>query len=421
MSNALDSPSGAGTAALGDSLTLPCGVTLPNRIAKPAMAEAMGGKQNKPGERLERLYDCWSHGGVGLLITGNTMVDRRSLGEPGDVVIEDDRDLAALSKWADAAKSGGARAIVQINHPGRQTLSSISKEVVAPSAIRPKIRGARFPTPRALTGGEVREQVARFATAAEVSARAGFDGVQIHGAHGYLVSQFLSPLANVREDEWGGDEERRRRFLIEIVRAVREAIGPDKILSVKLNSADFQRGGFTEEESLAVISALDEEGVDLLEISGGTYASAVMVGVGETDPSKRAKSSTVAREAYFLEFARKARERASMPLMITGGLRSAAGMRDALAEGIDVVGVGRPLTLEPDLPSRLIADPSTVSRLKPVRTGIQMADGPAELIWHNRQMRRIARGLEPDEQIEGRLGLLKTLLRGRVLPRRRRG
>ena len=405
---------------LGDPLTLPCGHTLANRIAKPAMAEAMGGKQNRPGERLNNLYGRWASGAAGLLITGNAMIDRRALGEPGDVVIEDDRDLAALTAWAAAAKGGGASAIVQLNHPGRQTLSSIAGEVVAPSAIRPRVRGARFPTPRALTGDEVRELIERFATSAEICVRAGFDGVQIHGAHGYLVSQFLSPLANVRTDEWGGDPERRRRFLIEIVRATRAAIGPGKILSVKLNSADFQRGGFTEEESTAAIRALDAESVDLLEISGGTYSSAAMVGVGKQSKSSQ-KASTRSREAYFMAFAERVRKDVGMPLMITGGLRSAAAMSEALAAGIDVIGVARPMTLEPDLAARLIADPSTVSQLHPVRTGLSFADGAAEIIWHNRQMRRIARGLDPDPQIDGKLGLLRIFLRGRVLPRRRRG
>lgn len=384
------------------------------------MAEAMGGRQNRPGERLRNLYGRWAQSGAGLLLTGNAMIDRRSLGEPGDVVIEDDRDLEALTAWAAAAKSGGASAIVQLNHPGRQTLSSVSKEVVAPSAVRPRVRGARFPKPRALTGEEVERLVRRFATAAGICVRAGFDGVQIHGAHGYLVSQFLSPLANLRDDEWGGDPERRRRFLIEVVRATRAAIGPDKILAVKLNSADFQRGGFTEGESIDAIRALESEGVDLLEISGGTYASAAMVGVGKQSKPPE-KSSTRAREAYFMAFAERVREEVDMPLMITGGLRSAAAMREALAAGIDVIGVARPMTLEPDLPKRLIADPSTVSQLHPVRTGLSFADGAAEIIWHNRQMRRIARGLDPDPQIEGKLGLLRTFLRGRIIPRRRRG
>ncbi|MBI5311136.1 MAG: NADH:flavin oxidoreductase [Actinobacteria bacterium] len=409
------------TATLGDPITLPCGHTLRNRIAKPSMAEAMGGRHGRPGERLTNLYTRWAGSGAGLLLTGNVMIDRRSLGEPGDVVIEDDRDLEALSAWAAAAKSGGASAIVQLNHPGRQTLASVSKEVVAPSAVRPRVKGARFPKPRELTGDEIEQIVQRFATAAEICVRAGFDGVQIHGAHGYLVSQFLSPLANLRTDQWGGDPERRRRFLIEVVRATRAAIGPDRILSVKLNSADFQRGGFSEQESIDAIRALEGESVDLLEISGGTYSSAAMVGASKAAAKDAGKASTRAREAYFMAFAERARKEVSMPLMITGGLRSAAAMNEALAAGIDLIGVARPLTLEPDLPKRLIADPTTASQLHRVRTGLSFLDGAAEIVWHNRQMRRMARGLDPDPQIDGKLGLVRTLLRGRVIPRRRRG
>lgn len=411
----ITSTSATTAARLEDPLALPCGVTLPNRIAKPAMAEAMGGRKHRPGERLVRLYRRWAGSGAGLLLTGNVMIDRRSLGEPGDVVIEDDRDIEALAEWATAMRSGGAVALVQLNHPGRQAVPAASKRIVAPSALRAPVKGVRFPVPKALTGEEIEEIVARFAGAARVCAEAGFDGVQIHGAHGYLVSQFLSPLANIRTDAWGGDAERRRRFLIEIVRATRAAIGPGRVLSVKLNSADFQRGGFSEDESLEVIRALEAEGVDLLEISGGTYGSAAMVGVAGV------KRSTRAREAYFMEFAERAREAVAMPLMITGGLRSAAGMRAALAAGLDVVGVGRPLTVEPELPRRLLSDPYAVSTIKPVRTGLKMLDGAAEIVWHNRQMRRIAAGLEPDPNLGARRALLQLFLPGSRRKRGRRG
>ncbi len=416
-SDAADANGSAGPVQLSDPLTLPCGVTFSNRVAKPAMAEAMGGRQNKPTPRLFTLYRRWSGGGAGMLLTGNVMVDRRAMGEPGDVVIENATNLTELKQWAEAMRANGTVALVQINHPGRQAMPGTSKQIVAPSAVRAPVKGLRLPTPRALTDAEVREQIQRFATAAEVCMRAGFDGVQIHGAHGYLVSQFLSPNANLRNDEWGGDAERRRRFLIEIVRAVRSAIGPDKVLSVKLNSADFQRGGFTEDESLDVIRALDAENVDLLEISGGTYGSAAMVG----NPSDM-KASTRAREAYFMDFAERARDVTKTPLMVTGGMRSAAAMREALAAGIDVVGVGRPLTVEPEFPRRLLTERNAVSVLKPVKSGIKMLDGAAELLWHNQQLRRIADGREPDPDIGIHRTLLKLLSpKGFKLRRGRRG
>ncbi|MBJ7348828.1 MAG: hypothetical protein JHC87_09695, partial [Thermoleophilaceae bacterium] len=209
----LDIEKPAGTSSLAEPLTLPCGVTLRNRLAKSAMSEQLGTLQNNPTEQLTTLYGRWGRSGLGMNITGNVMVDRRSLGEPLNVVVEDDRDFTMLQAWANAAKADGAAAIVQINHPGRQIPRGLSSHVVAPSAVQVKLPGAPMPKPRALTSEEVTEQVERFATTAEIVTRAGFDGVQLHGAHGYLISQFLSPIVNLREDQWGGDAERRSRFL----------------------------------------------------------------------------------------------------------------------------------------------------------------------------------------------------------------
>lgn len=412
---AVDVPGRDPVPELGAALKLPCGVELPNRLAKAALSEQLGSAENRPTPALETLYRRWGRGGAGLLITGNVMVDRRSLGEPRNVVIEDDADLDALARWATAAKAGGAVAIAQLNHPGRQTPPGLSSEVVAPSAVPVNLGGPRLQTPRALTSREIEGQVGRFAASAEIVVRAGFDGAQLHGAHGYLISQFLSPRTNRREDEWGGDPERRRRFLLESVRAVRRAIGTQSMLSVKLNSADFQRGGFDEEESLAVIGALERAGIDLLEISGGTYERAAMIG-------QLPRESTRAREAYFLEFAERARAAAAMPLMLTGGFRSGPAMCQARRAGVDVIGLGRPLCLEPELPRRLLADPGARSALRPLSTGVPRLDAPAELLWHEHQLRRMGRGLDPDPG----LGVRRTLARGALdeglgILRRRRG
>jgi 2,4-dienoyl-CoA reductase-like NADH-dependent reductase (Old Yellow Enzyme family) len=382
---------------LASPLELACGVTLTNRIAKSAMSEQLGSLTNDTTPELINLYRQWASGGPGLQVTGNVMVDRRSIGEALNVVIEDDRDLDGLKAWAEAAKSGGAPAIVQINHPGRQTLRSVSSVVVAPSAVRLNIPGAPFPKPRALEAAEIEEIIERYATAAEISVRAGFDGIQLHGAHGYLISQFLSPLVNKRDDEWGGDAERRRRFVIELARATRAAVGPNKIVAIKLNSADFQRGGFSEEESLEVVRLLGEEGLDFLEISGGTYEKPAMMGAASRKMSER----SAAREAYFLDFAAKAKQVTPMPLMITGGLRSSAAMTEAINDGIDIVGVARPVCLETDLPRRLINEPSTVARLKPIRTGIPKLDSPADLWWSNIQLRRLGAGKQPRRGLTG--------------------
>lgn len=391
------SETAAPPATLATPLELACGVTLTNRIAKSAMSEQLGSRTNDTTPELLNLYRRWASGGPGLLVTGNVMVDRRSIGEPLNVVIEDDRDLDGLKAWAEAAKSGGSPAIVQLNHPGRQTLSSVTSLIVAPSAVRVNIPGTPFPTPRALESAEIEEIIERFATAAEISVRAGFDGIQLHGAHGYLISQFLSPLVNKRDDEWGGDAERRRRFVIELARATRAAVGPDKIVAIKLNSADFQRGGFSQEESLDVVRLLGEEGLDFLEVSGGTYEKPAMMGAA----SNRASDRSSGREAYFLEFAAKAKHVTPMPLMITGGLRSSGAMTRALEDGIDIVGIARPVCLEPDLPRRLINDPATKSRLKPIHTGISKLDSPADLWWSNIQLRRLGAGKQPRRALTG--------------------
>jgi 2,4-dienoyl-CoA reductase-like NADH-dependent reductase (Old Yellow Enzyme family) len=330
------------------------------------------------------------------------MVDSRSLGEPRNVVVEDERHIDGLRRWAQAARHDDTTAIVQVNHPGRQTPTGLSERVVAPSAIPIAYRGA-FPKPRALTDAEIVELVERFATTAKTVVDAGFDGVQLHGAHGYLISQFLSPRANKRTDRWGGDAEGRRRFLLEIAVAVRAAIGADKILAVKLNSADFQRGGFSEDESLEVVQLLSSEGIDLLEISGGTYEAPAMTG---TMPA-----TTRDREAYFLEFAERVREVASLPLMVTGGFRTGAAMDEAIASGaIDLAGLARPLALEPELPHALLADPAGArAALKRQSVGIRKLDGAADLWWTQHQIHRLGAGKNPDPNYGPRRAALRAL------------
>jgi 2,4-dienoyl-CoA reductase-like NADH-dependent reductase (Old Yellow Enzyme family) len=304
---------------------------------------------------------------------------------------------------------------VQINHPGRQSLKGLSSRVVAPSAI-PIDFGGAFAKPVALTGEEIAELVERFAETARIVIEAGFDGVQLHAAHGYLISQFLSPAANQRDDEWGGEPERRRRFLLEVVRAVRAAIGPGPILSVKLNSSDFQRGGFTEEESLDVIAHLDAESIDLLEISGGTYESPAMTG--------SAAESTRRREAYFLEFAQHARAITTVPLMVTGGFRSGTGMSEAITAGAtDLVGLARPLAVEPELPAALVADPAATASLFKVKPlGVKKLDSAAELWWTQHQLQRLGAGKDPDLRYGTRRAVLSALRSNGINTlRRRRG
>ncbi len=339
---------------LSDPLSLPCGGILPNRIAKAAMTEGLADNDGRATARNVRLYEQWGAGGAGLLLTGNILIDHRFLERPRNVIVERGRDLGALRELAAAATAHGAQCWVQINHPGRQAGLG-AEQFVGPSAV-PYATGSDKMT-RALTSGEIHDIIDRFAYVAETVRDCGFTGVQIHAAHGYLNSQFLSPLTNLRDDEWGGSLENRARMLLSAVRAVRKAVGPDFPLSVKLNSADFQQGGFTEDESLTVIGWLEKAGIDLLEISGGNYESKEMVGVsnpGSPQPARRA--STVAREAYFVAFADRIRPHTSVPLMVTGGFRSRAGMDAALASGaLDVVGIGRPFCTDPAVAAGLLS------------------------------------------------------------------
>lgn len=398
-------------ATIAQPYTFANGAVVRNRLFKSAMSEALGDRQGHATPELVRLYGAWADGGIGLCVTGNVMIDRHAIGEPGNVIIEDESGLGALQAWARAATRGGTQCWVQLNHPGKQAPKGLNRETVAPSAVpfRPEMK-AFFATPRALTDAEVRDIIQRFARAAGVVKRAGFTGVQIHGAHGYLVSQFLSPHHNRREDDWGGTPEKRRRFVLEILRAMRAEVGADFPIGIKLNSADFQRGGFTEEESLDTVRALAEAGIDLIEISGGTYEAPAMTGV--KSGGAPVKDSTRQREAYFLEFAEKARQAVKVPLVVTGGFRTLRGMADAIAGGaVDFVGMARVLAIEPDLPRRLLAGQDPRQHVRPITTGIRAIDkmGLMEVTWYTGQLKRIGQGEAPKPRESGLWVFLKFL------------
>ncbi len=341
-------------------IKLASGETLKNRLAKAAMTEGLADSLNRATPRHETLYRRWAQGGAGLLLTGNVQIDRRYLERPGNVAIDgpqSDEQKRSLRSFARAATDNGAGIWMQISHAGRQAPKIVAKEPVGPSAVALKLPGGQFGRPRALTSAEIEDVIQRFAHAVAVAKETGFTGAQIHAAHGYLVSEFLNPLANQRDDQWGGSLENRARLLLEIVRAARKAAGAGFSLSVKLNSSDFQKGGYSFEECLNVVAWLDREGLDLLEISGGSYEQPQMMGLdGLEAPHEARRESTVKREAYFLQYAEEIARAAKTPLMVTGGFRSRAGMEGALASGAAaVIGVARPLCVDPGLPRKLIA------------------------------------------------------------------
>lgn len=379
---------------LNSELKLPCGVVLPNRICKSALSENMADTGGIVSQRLFTLYELWGKGGAGLLITGNVMVDKNALGEKRNVVVENETHLPELTKWAKIAQQNGTPLWMQINHPGRQAPKTYNKDVVGPSAIG--IQGKMlFAVPRPLTESEIWNIIERFGNTALIAKKAGFSGVQIHGAHGYLVSQFLSPLANIRTDQWGGSLENRARFVIEIYKNIRAKVGLDFPVGIKINSADFQRGGFTEEESMEVIDLLSKLGMDLIEISGGTYEKAAMMGSGY-------KNSTRLREAYFAEYIVKARQRIKAPLMLTGGFRTVSVMEEALAQNeLDMVGLGRAFALYPKLAKEIFEGSRTACPIEAITTGVKAIDkmGFLDTLWHAAQLKEMAEGRVPNPKL----------------------
>ncbi len=353
---------------LGTELKLPCGAVLRNRISKAAMTEGLATPDGRPTPALERLYGIWSDGGAGMLLSGNIIVDRDHLERPGNVVIEREpvADMKArLASWAKAATRNGNHFWAQISHGGRQTQKLVNPRPKSSSDVQLALPGGQFAKPTPLTREEIADLVTRWALAARACKDAGFTGVQVHGAHGYLVSQFLSPRVNLRTDDYGGSLENRARFLLEIVAAVRAAVGPDFPVSVKLNSADFQKGGFDFGDSLQVVKWLEAASVDLIEISGGTYEQPKLLGVAgqEEEAVQNVAPSTAAREAYFVDFAKAMQAVVSVPLMVTGGFRTRRAMEEALASGAaDVIGLGRPLCVDTDAPAQLLKGAERLAR-----------------------------------------------------------
>ena len=345
-----------------DQLDLPCGEKIKNRICKGAMTEGLADDQNRATQKHVNLYDGWSQGGAAILLTGNVQIDHRYLERPGNVVIEgtqSNEQLSRLASYAEAGTKNNTHLWMQISHAGRQTPAAVAETPVAPSEVQLKMPGAQFGKPRALSHEEILDIIDRFAHCSAIAKDTGFTGVQIHGAHGYLVSEFLSPDINLREDDWGGSLEKRAKLLIEIIRSVRKSVGDKFPISLKLNSADFQKGGFSHEDSIQVASWLNNEGLDLLEISGGTYEQPHLVGLDDMsmnpERAEERRESTIAREAYFLDYAKDIRNVFKGPLMVTGGFRSTKGMNDALsADACDVIGIARPFCIDPNIANKLL-------------------------------------------------------------------
>lgn len=323
------------------------------------------------------------------------MIDSKAIGEPRNVVVENRKDLGLLKEWAATANGTDTQLWVQINHPGRQAMELVNSTLKAPSSVPLKTGGRKDATgkiPDALTEKEILEIIDAFGNTSLILKEAGFSGVQIHGAHGYLVSQFLSPDANVREDKWGGSLENRSRFVVEVYRKIRALVGDDFPIGIKLNSADFQKGGFSEEESMEVVKTLSREGIDLIEISGGTYEAPAMMG--------KRRESTVKREVYFMDYIEKARKITDTPLMLTGGFRTASVMRDAVASNqLDVVGIARPFTIYPNIGHEILDNSQSFFPTDTTKTGVKGIDSFMNIIWYEAQIKRIGEGKAPKPEL----------------------
>lgn len=396
-------------------LTLPNGRRLPNRLVKAAMEEGLAEAGQVPGAGFVRLYRRWAKGGVGLMLTGNVMVDPAALTGPGGVVLDERSPLDGFKAWAQAARGGGGQVWMQINHPGRQVFAAMGEAALSASAVALDMgkHSSLFAAPQPMSEAQITEVIQRFATTARRAAEAGFDGVQIHAAHGYLINQFLSPLSNRREDRWGGSLANRARLLVEVVRAVKAAVPVGFGVGVKLNSADFQRGGFSQEDARGVVELLNDEGLDLLELSGGSYESPAMQG-------RTADGRTLAREAYFLEFARELARVATMPLMTTGGISRLAVAEAVLAGGVALVGLGTALAVAPELPRQWQAGDARVAPRPQVGWKDKVLASLATMALVRRQLQRMAAGKAPQQRTSALWALIADQLRTRRLTQRYR-
>ena len=408
------------TNLINESFTLPCGQILKNRVCKAAMTERIANGDNLANQGHINLYDKWAEGDIGILLTGNVQVDRRNLEGPANVVIDKNNyknQLDTLKEWSAAGTKHNTQLWMQISHAGRQTPGEINSSPMAPSNARLKIPGKKYGIPVPMTEENILDVIEKFVFTAKIARETGFTGVQFHSAHGYLLSEFLSPDINNRNDAWGGDIQNRARIHLEIIRRSRQEVGEDFPISVKMNSADFQKGGFAADESIIVAKMLENAGVDIIEISGGTYEQPKLIGVDDLtinpERSEQRKESTIAREAYFLEYAKDIRKAVSLPLMVTGGFRTKKGIEDALQSNIcQIVGIGRPLCADPYCVKKMIAGdleklpsfektltlgPSILSPSSPF-TIIKAINAFGAMAWFYQQIKNMAKGLMPNHK-----------------------
>jgi len=380
---------------------LPCGEILSNRMSKAALTERLADPSHLPNEKHLQLYKTWAEGGAGMLLSGNILVDERYLEAAGNVVAHALSPEDPFKKWTKTVTDTNTHFWAQLNHAGRQSTIFSTLKPVSASDVQLKKVGM-FAKPRPLTESEIEEVIERFVNTAIFCRRVGFTGVQFHAAHGYLLSQFLSPRTNLRTDKWGGMITNRARLLLTIVEKTRKAVGHEFPISVKLNSADFQRGGFEEDEALFVIRELHKRGVDLLEISGGTYEEVTFFS------KKGIKQSTKEREAYFLDFAKAVRTESDIPIMVTGGFRTLAFCNKVLEDKeLDVIGFGRPFLLYDNFAAGFLDGSLSKVEDPIIKSPLKAYQDFAVAGFYDKQIERIAEGKKIDLNYSATTSILR--------------
>jgi 2,4-dienoyl-CoA reductase-like NADH-dependent reductase (Old Yellow Enzyme family) len=320
------------------------GLVLKNRLVRSATWEGMCDHEGRPTPKLAACYRDLAQGGVGLIITGYTFVSPEGKQAPGKMGIHTDDFAEDMKNLTATVHEAGGKICMQLVHAGGQTSSDIAgRQPLAPSAVEVDQYTEQ---PAEMSPQDIDEIVAAFGDGARRAMEYGFDAVQLHGAHGYLISQFLSPLTNRRMDKYGGNGENRCRFLMEVYACVRETVGPDYPVMIKLNCNDFIEGGLETSDAVLAAKLLGREGIDAIEVSGGTPAS------GEQRPA-RMKIKAPSQEAYHLSYASQIKDVVNCPIMVVGGFRSIEIIEAALGEEkADYISMARPFIREPGLANR---------------------------------------------------------------------
>ena len=319
-------------------------LVLENRFVRSATWNGMADKEGGSTKEIDALLLEIVHGGVGLIITGHAYINREGQAGPGQLSVDSDCHIDGLSRMAEVIHGADGKIILQLAHAGCHASALLTgQEPLGPSVME----NEKGPFCRAMTIQDIKRVVAEFGHAAIRAREAGFDGVQLHGAHGYLMSQFLSPFYNKRKDDYGGSVENRARIIFEVMQKVRGEIGDDYPLMIKINSEDFVDGGFSVDEMLRVSAILEGARIDAIELSGGTRYS------GKNGAVREGDINTEEEEVYYRQEAQRYKQQIKVPLMLVGGIRSYSVAEKLVAEDItDYISLSRPLIREPGLINR---------------------------------------------------------------------